>query len=109
MNTNCRESDYVESEQVGILLSGDTAELLALNPEYTHGYFSLADGTLCWIWLGSMDGEENPLGSCKIDLIDPAEPSPVCSSDLDEEQCVAAGGEYISATMAGEPRCVCPE
>jgi CSLREA domain-containing protein len=103
-NANCRSSDYSESEQINILMQGESTELLALNPEYTHGQFEL-DQELCWIWLGLLDGPENPFGTCNVPIIDPA---PACTPELDEEACILAGGQ-MSETRTTAPICICPE
>ncbi len=103
-NANCRASDYSESEQINILMQGESAELLALNPEYTHGQFELGQ-ELCWIWLGLLDGPENPFGNCNVPIIDPA---PACTPELDEAACILAGGQ-MSETRTTGPYCDCPE
>ncbi len=108
-NTNCRASDYPESELVETLMEGDMVDLTALNPEYTHGLFELENGKKCWIWLGLMGGDENPFGNCPVEIVDPpgAPPVSACSSDLDERACIAAGGEWTEGMAA--PYCACPE
>jgi len=108
-NSNCRESDYPESRLVETMMEGDSADLLALNPEYTHGLFEFADGQQCWLWLGLMDGPENPFGTCNVEIIDPPEAprESACSADLDERSCIAAGGEWAAGMAA--PYCACPE
>lgn len=107
VNTNCRESDYKESEQIAILMQEEMAELVALNPEYTHGLFELETGKQCWMWLGLLDGPENPYGTCDVRITDPPEkPSELtCQRDLDEENCIAAGGEWVVGIA---PICHCP-
>jgi hypothetical protein len=108
-NTNCRTSDFKESDLLRSITTEDAVALLALNPEYTHGLFKLADGSQCWIWLGLMEGEENPFGNCPVEIIDPPEapPASACDKDLDERQCIAAGGEWKEGLAA--PYCACPE
>lgn len=107
-NTNCRESDYAASAAVTILMAGETAELIALNPEFTHGKFELMTKEMCWIWLGLLEGPENPWGDCNVPLNDPATPlPPVCSQDLDQDTCEDSGGKW-SAGAAAAPHCVCP-
>lgn len=108
-NSNCRESDYPESRLVETMMEGDSADLIALNPEYTHGLFKFADGQQCWLWLGLMDGDENPFGNCPVEIIDPPEAprESACNKDLDERQCIAAGGEWKEGLAA--PYCACPE
>jgi hypothetical protein len=108
-NTNCRASDFKESDLMRSMTEEDEVSLLALNPEYTHGLFELADGSQCWIWLGLMDGEENPFGNCPVEIINPPEPVPesTCNMNLDEKSCVAAGGKWGDGMAA--PYCVCPE
>jgi hypothetical protein len=85
-------------------MQGESAELLALNPEYTHGQFELGQ-ELCWIWLGLLDGPENPFGTCSVPILDPA---PACTPELDEAACILAGGQ-MSETRTTGPYCVCPE
>ncbi len=107
-NTNCRLSDYPESELVETLTEGDYADLIALNPEYTHGLFELENGEQCWIWLGLMSGDENPFGNCPVEIVDPPEAprEGACTRDMDQRTCIAAGGEWI---VGAAPHCVCPE
>jgi len=104
-NTNCRQSDYRESDPVAIVMEGESALLVGLNPDYTHGLFELESGAQCWMWFNTLEGPENPLGTCGVQLVNPPEP-PVelaCRSDLDESGCLAAGGEYIVGVG-----CSCP-
>jgi hypothetical protein len=56
-----------------------------------------------------MDGEENPYGNCRLEIIDPAEapPGSACSSELDQRECIAAGGEWVQG--AASSICACPE
>ncbi|MGD8603959.1 MAG: right-handed parallel beta-helix repeat-containing protein [Anaerolineales bacterium] len=103
-NTNCRVSDYAQSELVTILMQGDVVPLLGLNPEYTYGLFEMEDGELCWIGLSLMGGPENPLGNCPVKLVDPPEET-ACRPDLDERACIAAGGEWAAGV---NPPCICP-
>jgi CSLREA domain-containing protein len=107
-NSNCRESDYPESRLVETMMEGDSADLIALNPEYTHGLFELDNGEQCWVWLGLMGGEENPFGSCPVEIVDPpqAPRESTCRTDLDERGCIAAGGEWI---VGDTTYCDCPE
>jgi hypothetical protein len=104
-NTNCRVSDYAESELVEILMEGDIVPLLGLNPEYSYGLFEMEDGEQCWIGLALMDGPENPLGTCPVEIVDPPEED-ACRGDLDERACIAAGGEWAAGV---NPPCICPE
>lgn len=108
-NVNCRESDYPESLLIGELLEGEMAELMALNPTFSHGKFRLPNQEQCWIWLGLLDGPENPYEACGVPVIEPPiEPTLTCQTDMDQEACEAAGGTWsTSATRA--PECICPE
>ncbi len=110
-NSNCRASDYAEALQISILMQGETAELLALNPEFSYGQFNLGQGA-CWIWLGLLDGPENPFDTCDVPVVDPPSPPtetpPACTPDLDEEACVLSGGTW-SEGVSRAPYCVCPE
>lgn len=109
-NSNCRVSDFPESDRIEILMEGDSTDLVALNPEYTHGLFELENGKRCWIWLGLMGGPENPFGTCRVEIIDPPEPvrepTGECHGKLDERSCIAAGGEYAAGVS---PPCICPK
>jgi hypothetical protein len=89
-------------------MEGESGALIGLNPEYTHGQFELENGRKCWMWLGVLIGEENPFGECDVPILDPPEkPSaPACHRELSEEDCIAAGGEWVSALAN---YCNCPE
>ncbi|NIV37384.1 MAG: hypothetical protein GWN58_50580, partial [Anaerolineae bacterium] len=97
-NLNCRESDYKDSKQIAILMQGEMATLIALNPSYTHGKFETPDGKVCWMWFGMLEGPENPVEVCDVPIVvaptpPPTEPPPPeCSPDLDAEQCEESGG-----------------
>jgi hypothetical protein len=94
--------------QVDFLMQGESAELLAINPEFSHGKFELTNG-LCWIPLYLLDGPENPYDTCDIPVLDPPEPPQItCTSELDEETCILAGGQWSEA-LGRAPYCVCPE
>ncbi|MGD8760203.1 MAG: hypothetical protein PVJ07_08115, partial [Anaerolineales bacterium] len=112
-NSMCRASDYVESDEIAILQPGEIAELMALNPEHTHGLFELASMQQCWIWLELMDGPDDPIETCGVPVVDPA-PRPTdddtrasCRPDLDREACEAAGGT-MSTDLTTAPYCICP-
>ncbi|HUS84640.1 MAG TPA: CSLREA domain-containing protein [Anaerolineales bacterium] len=108
-NTFCRASDYVESEEIAILLQGEMAEILAINPEFTHGRFLVPSQQHCWIWLGLMDGPQNPVEACGVPVIDPPTPTPpACSSNLDQEMCEASGGTWHGGGVTAAPYCECP-
>jgi predicted outer membrane repeat protein len=112
-NLNCRESDYKDSELVAILMQGESAELTAVNPTFTHGRFRTQDGKLCWMWFGLLEGPEKPVEVCGVPVVEAppppptATPTPACSEDLDAESCKASGGTWESGG-AGVPKCVCP-
>jgi hypothetical protein len=112
MNAYCRASDYKESAEIALLLEGDQAKLIALNPEFTHGQFLLESGKECWMWLGLLTGPENPYGTCDVPVIDPQPPpedeGPPCSEDMDEEACLESGGKWQEG-VTRKPYCVCPE
>jgi len=106
-NTYCRVSDYRESDPVAILTAGESALLVGLNPEYTHGLFELESGDRCWMWFNTLDGPENPLGTCGVQLVEPPDAPEVlvCRSNLNETDCIAAGGEWV---VGMAPYCLCP-
>ncbi len=112
-NVNCRLSDYPESSLIAILMQGEEAHLLYLNPTFTHGKFALLNNSQCWIPLDLMDGPSDPLKMCTVYVVDaPSMPDlgasnpPACSSDLDETSCAAAGGTWVSGGAA-KPHCDC--
>jgi hypothetical protein len=115
-NVNCRGSDYAESTLISIMMEGENANLLYLNPTYTHGKFELMNNSRCWIPLGFMDGPSDPLKTCNVHVVDAPLPSvdshsdgsnnPSCSSDLDEASCSAAGGSWVGGAT-GKPYCDC--
>ncbi len=111
IDTHCRKSDYKESDGISFLYQEESAVLLALNPEYTYGQFEL-NQKLCWIWLGLLDGPENPFGTCNVPIVDPpaapTETPLACSPDLDPDACELAGG-HMSDTLTTAPYCVCPD
>jgi hypothetical protein len=101
---------------IAILMQGEEAKLLYLNPTFSHGKFELAAEQQCWIALWLMDGPEEPYKTCQIAVVDAPPPvessdpdesdTPVCSSDLGKDDCLAAGGEWKGGAT-GAP-CVCP-
>ena len=112
-NPICRASDYADSTQIAILQHGELAELIALNPELTHGKFELASTQQCWISLGVMDGPDDPIETCGVPEVDP-QPRPAdpqtpasCTTDLDREACEASGGEWTGGATTA-PICTCP-
>jgi hypothetical protein len=111
-NSNCRMSDYQESKLIAILMQGERAELIGLNPELTHGKFLMENDRKCWIWLGLMEGPENPVETCEVPVTDPPpkpEPEPIqCQPDLPKDECERSGGTW-SEGMASASRCVCPQ
>jgi hypothetical protein len=96
---------------IAILMQGETAELIALSPEYTHGKFEMPSGEQCWMWLGLLDGPANPLHDCDVPVIDPPpqpSPEPICSEDMGQEDCEASGGTWGAVRVGAAPHCVCP-
>jgi hypothetical protein len=100
---------------IAILMQGEEAKLLSLNPTLTHGKFELATDQQCWIALWLMDGPEEPYKTCQISVVDAPPPlessdpggsdAPVCSSDLDKNSCLAAGGEWKDGAVAASCDC----
>ena len=116
-NANCRESDYVEASLIAILMQGEGANLLYLNPTFTHGKFELLNNTQCWIYLGLMDGPTDPLTMCNVYVLDApvsrddsvnddSDPL-VCSTGLDQPLCIRAGGSWVDGGAAGASHCDC--
>jgi hypothetical protein len=110
-NANCRAGDDIRTSILAILMQGDPANLLSLDPAHTHGLFELADGRSCWIWLPQMDGPADPANECEVTIVTPPPyvppEGPACMSDLPEAQCEAAGGT-MSGGVTTAPHCVCP-
>ncbi len=115
-NVNCRASDYVGSSLIAIVMQGEGAKLLSLNPIFTHGKFELVSGPQCWIALWLLDGPSDPYKMCQVSVVDAPPPiessdlggsdSPVCSSDLDEGSCLATGGNWVKSFVR-PPYCEC--
>ena len=116
-NVNCRQSDHVESTILAILLQGEDAELLAFNLPFTHGQFELSNQEKCWIFFTLMEGPNDPVKICRFPVINaplpvikPVENKPkakVCSNDLGQSACVAAGGTWVDGGITSAPYCVC--
>lgn len=116
-NVNCRVSDYIESSLIAILMQGEEAKLLYLNPTFTHGKFELLNNSQCWIPLGLMHGPSDPYKMCQVYVVDAPQSressnldesdSPVCSSGLDEASCLAAGGNWVDGGAVGASYCNC--
>ena len=112
-NSHCRESDFNQAPVVEILLQGETAALVALNPENTYGKFTLPSGERCWIALNLMISqditedcpvpEENPIQI-------PEEKIPekkTCKPTMGEAACKQAGGTWVGGVTEA-PHCSCP-
>jgi predicted outer membrane repeat protein len=110
VNASCRAGDDARTQLIKVLTKGDMLELLALNPELTHGLFALPDGRSCWVWLPLMEGPADPRKDCNATIVDP-EPyvpeGPACSADLPKAQCEAAGGTMSGASSSAS-KCICP-
>jgi len=117
-NVNCRESDYVDSQITAILMEGDQAQIIAINPALTHGKFMLDTLEECWIYLPLMDGADDPVVDCQIPTVSaprlivnpPKDNRPktkTCSKDLGFSDCTAAGGHMSTGTTSA-PYCICP-
>jgi hypothetical protein len=116
-NVNCRESDYQGAEIIAILLFGDQAKIIGINPSLTHGKFELATLYQCWIYLELMDGPTDPVITCQADIV--SAPLPViiqnnnqsdpksCSKDLGQSACLAAGGSWVDGGAVGSSYCDC--
>jgi len=116
-NVNCRESDHMGASIIAILLQGDQGKIIAINPPLTHGKFELESQQECWIYLGLMDGPEDPVDNCQIAVV--KAPLPViiqnnnqpdpksCSKDLGQSACLAAGGSWVDGGAVGASYCDC--
>ena len=114
-NSNCRDSDFNDAHVAKILLQGDIAELIALNPENTYGKFNLQSGEQCWVALRLMIPQDSG-GACSVPVEDPIqvpeekEPQKkktTCKSTLDEAACKKAGGTWVGGVTEA-PHCSCP-
>jgi hypothetical protein len=116
-NANCRKSDHTGSSVVEILMRGETAELVALNPESTHGKFELESSQQCWIALSLLSAPDST-EVCEVPVIDPPPPEeppkpespepPECSQELDKDACEASGGVYVEDDPTQASYCSCP-
>jgi hypothetical protein len=115
-NVNCRASDFVESSLIAVLMQGEEVKLLSLNPTFTHGRFEIAPLQQCWIALGLMQDPADPVKMCEVSVVDAPQPlessdpdesdTPVCSSGLDHDPCLASGGEWKGGAT-GKFYCEC--
>jgi hypothetical protein len=114
-NSNCRESDFNQAPVVEILMQGETAALVALNPESTYGKFALSSGERCWIALSLMAPQDES-GDCPVPVENPIqvpeekEPQKkktTCKSTLDETSCKKAGGIWVGGVTEAS-HCSCP-
>jgi hypothetical protein len=112
-NSNCRESDFNQAPVVEILMQGDTAALVALNPENTYGKFALQSGERCWIALNLMDPQGNS-EECSVPAENPVqvpeekEPEKkTCKPTMGEAACKRAGGTWVGG-ITEAPHCSCP-
>lgn len=108
-NTNCRLSDCTTAEIVTTLPMGETAQLVGMNPQGTHGLFELQTGEACWMLMGLLTGGD-ALVCNPVIAIPPLCPTPVeggidCAPDLDPEDCTKAGG---TPDINGFVPCICP-
>lgn len=96
-------------------MSGETADLVAIDPESTHGKFELASSEQCWIALGLVF-RLDPLEACDVPIEDPPPQEPpkpegpgpaACRKELGKEACEASGGTFMGGT-SGERYCDCP-
>jgi hypothetical protein len=103
MNVNCREGDSIDYPVSAILMQGEEATLLSINPELSHGKFELINAKQCWIPLGLMNGSIDPMANCSLTIENPLPPRVIpqdkpdqkkCSSDLGENACLSAGGTW---------------
>jgi hypothetical protein len=116
-NANCRSSDHTGSSVSEILMRGETAELIALNPEFTHGKFELESSQQCWIALSLLSAPDS-IEMCEVPVKDPPPPEeppkpespepPECSKELDKDACEASGGVYVEGDLTQAPFCACP-
>jgi hypothetical protein len=112
-NSNCRESDFNQAPVVVILMQGDSAALVALNPENTFGKFALQSGEHCWIALNLMqpqgDSEECPVPEENpIQIPEEKEPEKKnCKPTMGEAACKRAGGKWVGG-ITEAPHCSCP-
>jgi hypothetical protein len=107
-NTNCRESDCTRAHLVATLPMGQTARLLGLNTEGSHGLFELPTGEECWMMMSLLTGGDS-LVCNPIIAIPPPCPTPEsgieCTPNLGPEECKKAGG---TPDINGFVPCICP-
>jgi predicted outer membrane repeat protein len=112
-NSNCRESDFNQAPVLEILMEGETAALVALNPENTYGKFSLQSGEQCWMALHLMTPPDGS-GDCPVSMENPlqvpVEKEPetkTCKPTMGEAACKRAGGTWIEGITEAD-HCSCP-
>jgi CSLREA domain-containing protein len=108
MDLTCRDGTYREHRARGYLMEGESAEVLAVNSDRTHGLIAtpLGRGT-CWVWLGGTEGDTS--GASVTRTPPPPTPTPttlVCKEDLPKDLCTQSGGKWIES-LTRAPYCDC--
>lgn len=107
-NLFCRFGPHKDFRDVGILMQGDSAEILGRNAAETWLVVQLEDHiSSCWLSRAYVD-VFGDLSETRI-FIEPTlePPKPECSEDLSKEDCEAAGGEWVESKKI-PPHCTCP-
>lgn len=105
MNTTCRFGPSSSYKDQGYLLLGESALIEGQNADGTWYWIPNPDWAgNCYVWNGAV--EVSCPGSYPIiaDPPTPTSPPLTCSEDLNEEECIGAGGEWFSAREF----CSCP-
>ncbi len=82
-DANCRSNPWINGNEVGALMMGETATLLGLNEDASWGKFELMNKKQCWVIMSAV--EKQPSGS----VLDPSKyqvlkynPSPEAGPDV---------------------------
>ena len=107
-NTTCRFGPGSAYEEEGYLLDGESALIHGKNLQETWWWIENPDWQgHCWVWGGS--GEITGDTSLVPVIAAPPTPTPevlVCSENLGQEECEAAGGRW--AAVGAGAACICP-
>jgi CSLREA domain-containing protein len=110
MNLTCRSGPATVYDELGYLLENESAVVEGRNAESTWWWILNPDWQgHCWVWAGGVDAACIPED---LQLIAapplPTEEPPVCTSDLDQDACIEAGGKYEDGGAVAASTCHCP-
>jgi hypothetical protein len=109
VNLTCRSGPDAIYGDLGYLLQGESATVEGTNADSTWWWILNPDWQgHCWVWSGGADAACIPEDLAKIAAPPlPSPEPPACTSDLDRDACIEAGGTYVEGGAAGASICQC--